>query len=163
MWGAGVAAAVNPLPLVDLAVGCAVSATLIVELAKVYRQTIDLNTATNLLGQLGKNLLAILGASVATPAVSSFVASLLKMVPGAGTVAGGLLQGITQALVTRWIGAVFISYFRDEMQPGEAALASLARKEWERTTTIDALRKLVQMANTKGFDSGPDREEERLP
>ena len=80
---------------------------MVVDLAHVYRQDIDIDAAVKLLGELGKNLLAILGVSAATPAVASVVASLLKSVPGAGTIAGGLLQGIVQALITRWIGAVF--------------------------------------------------------
>lgn len=146
MWGAGGAAALSPLPLVDLAAGCAISTKMVVDLAHVYRQDIDLDAAKTLLGELGKNLIAILGISAATPAVASCVASLLKTVPGAGTIAGGLLQGIVQAVVTRWIGAVFIAYFRDEMQRPEGGLTGLARREWERITSVGELRKLVSLA-----------------
>ncbi len=82
MWGAGGAAALSPLPLLDLAAGSAVSVKMVVELAKVYRQDVDFEVAVNLLGQLGKNLLGILGVTAATPAVTAAVASLLKTVPG---------------------------------------------------------------------------------
>ena len=51
------------------------------------------------------------------------MASLLKTVPGVGTIAGGFLQGLVQALVTRWIGGVFIEYFSDEMRQPEGGLA----------------------------------------
>ncbi len=146
MWGAGGAAALSPFPVIDLVTGCAISTKMVVDLARVYRQDVDINTAVNLLGQLGKHLISILGVSVATPVVASAVASLLKTVPGVGTIAGGLLQGIVQALVTRWIGAVFIGYFKSEMQQPEGSLAALARKEWERLTSINELRKLVQSA-----------------
>jgi small GTP-binding protein len=146
MWTAGGAAAVSPFPLVDLAAGCAISSKMVVELAHIYRQEIDMEAAASLLGQLGKNLIAILGVSAATPAIAAIVASLLKTVPGAGTIAGGLLQGIVQALVTRWIGAVFIAYFRDEMQQPEGGLAGLARRQWDKVTTVDELRKLVRQA-----------------
>ena len=98
MWGAGGVAALSPLPLLDLAAGSAVSVKMVVELAKVYRQDVDFEVAVNLLGQLGKNLLGILGVTAATPAVTAAVASLLKTVPGAGTIAGGVLQGLVQAL-----------------------------------------------------------------
>jgi hypothetical protein len=90
--------------------------------------------------------LAVLGTSAATPAVVSVVASLLKTVPGVGTVAGGVLQGLVQALVTRWIGAVFIAYFRDEMREPAGGMVGLARREWERVTSVAELRKLVQAA-----------------
>ncbi len=144
MWAAGGAAALSPLPLLDLAAGSAVSVKMVVELAKVYRQDVDFELAVTLLGQLGKNLLGILGVTAATPAVTAAVASLLKTVPGAGTIAGGVLQGLVQALITRWIGAVFISYFKHEMKQPEGGLASLARREWQRLTTAAELRSLLQ-------------------
>jgi len=149
MWGAGGAAALSPFPVLDLVAGCAISTKMVVDLGHVYRQEVDLNTAVTLLGQLGKNLLAILGASAATPAVASVIASLLKTVPGAGTIAGGMLQGVVQALITRWIGGVFIVYFKNEMQQPEGGLTGLARREWERVTTINSLRRLVQSARKK--------------
>jgi hypothetical protein len=152
MWGAGGAAALSPLPVLDLAAGCAISTKMVVDLAQVYRQDVDLNAAVKLLAQLGKNLLAILGTSVAAPAVASAVASLLKTVPGIGTIAGGFLQGVVQALVTRWIGAVFIEYFKGEMRQPEGGLTSLARREWERLTTVDQLRQLILAARTKLTD-----------
>jgi small GTP-binding protein len=152
MWGAGGAAALSPFPILDLAAGCAISTKMVVDLARVYHQDVDLQTAVNLVAQLGKNLLAILGVSVATPAVTAAVASLLKTVPGVGTIAGGLLQGIVQALVTRWIGAVFIQYFKAEMQASSEALASIARREWERLTTIDQLQQLVRTARNQLSD-----------
>lgn len=146
-WAAGGAAALSPLPILDLVAGSAITAKMVVDLAHVYRQEMDLETATNLLGQLGKNLLAILGASVATPAVASGVATLLKAAPGAGTIAGGLLQGGTQAFVTRWIGSVFVKYFQAEMgAQNKTALSSLARREWDRLTTLGELRKFVKAA-----------------
>ena len=77
------------------------------------------------------------------------VASLLKTVPGVGTIAGGLLQGIVQALVTRWIGAVFIAYLANEMQTPAGGLASIARREWERITSVAELHRLVQDARAR--------------
>jgi uncharacterized protein (DUF697 family) len=148
-WGAGGAVALSPFPFVDLAVGCAISSKMVVDLARIYRQNIDTESAVKLLGELGKNLLAILGVSAATPALAAVVGSLLKTVPGVGTMAGGLLQGTVQAIVTRWIGGVFIVYFRHEMQFPEGGMTGAARREWERVTSLDELRKLVTTA--RGF------------
>ncbi len=159
MWGAGSAAALSPFPVLDLVAGCGISTKMVVDLGKVYRQEIDLNTAVTLLGQLGKNLLGILGVSAATPAVSAAIASLLKTVPGIGTFAGGMLQGLVQALITRWIGAVFVQYFKDEMQHPEGGLARIARREWERLTTLDELRRLVQAARHRLVESDHDHRE----
>jgi small GTP-binding protein len=146
MWSAGGAAALSPFPVVDLAAGCAVSTKMILDLARVYRQDVDMEVAVNLLGQQGKNLLAVLGTSAATPAVTSMIASLMKTVPGIGTVAGGVLQGLVQAVVTRWIGGIFIKYFKEEMREPPGGMAGLARREWERITSVAELHKLVKAA-----------------
>ncbi|MCA9262894.1 MAG: DUF697 domain-containing protein [Planctomycetales bacterium] len=146
MWSAGGAAALSPFPFVDLAAGVAISSKMVIDLARVYRQEMDTRIAVDLLGQQGKNLIGVLGANVATPAVASLIASSLKTVPGIGTITGGLLQGIVQALVTRWIGAVFIKYFKNEMREPPGGLAGLARREWEKLTTVSELRNLVRAA-----------------
>ena len=149
MWGAGGIAAISPFPVVDLVAGTAISTKMILELADVYQQKVDLETASKWLSEMGKNLIGVLGAQGATVAVSAIVASLIKTVPFAGTIAGGVLQGAVQALITKWIGSVFVEYFRNEMNAPEGGLAGLARREWNKLTTIDELRKLVQTARSK--------------
>jgi uncharacterized protein len=149
MWGAGGAAAISPVPVLDLIAGAGLSTKMVMDLATIYRQPIDFQSATKLLGQLGKNLISVLGASGASTAVGAVVASMIKTVPGIGTVAGGMLQGLVQALITRWIGAVFIEYFRNEMQEPEGGLASLARRQWKAVTTTEQLRQLVKTAREK--------------
>jgi uncharacterized protein (DUF697 family) len=148
-WAAGATAALSPLPLLDLFASSAMTVKMVLDLARVYRQELDFDVAVNLLGQLGKNLIAILGVNAATPAVTAAIASALKTVPIAGTIAGGALQGIVQALVTRWIGLVFLSYFRSEMKMPPEALADLARREWQRLTSPGELMKFLQDARQK--------------
>lgn len=149
MWGAGGVAAINPFPVIDLVAGSAISTKMVIDLAEVYQQKVDLETASQWLSEMGKNLVGFLGAQGAAVAVSSVVASLIKSVPFAGTIAGGALQGAVQALITKWIGATFIEYFRNEMQAPEGGLASLARRQWDAVTTVDEIRKLVQTARKK--------------
>lgn len=148
-WGAGGAAALSPTPVLDLLAGGAITTKMVYDLAGVYRQSPDTDLIKRLLAELGKNLFAILGVSAVTPAVVSGVASLLKTVPGAGTIAGGVLQGVVQAIVTRWIGAVFIEYFRNEMQQPEGGLAGLARRQWQHVTSLVELHRFVQEARAK--------------
>ena len=142
MWGSGGAAALSPFPVVDLVAGAAVSTRMVLELARVYRHDVDQETAVRWLAELGKHLLGLLGGVAAT----AFVGSLLKTVPAAGWVVGGLMQGFSQALITRWIGSVFIEYFGDEMNEPEGGLAGLARRQWEKITTVQELHKLVHSA-----------------
>ena len=152
MWGAGGVAAISPFPVVDLLAGSAISTKMILDLAEVYQQQVDLETASKWLSEMGKNLIGVLGAQGATVAVSAVVASLVKTVPFAGTLAGGALQGIVQALITKWIGNVFVEFFRNEMQTPEGGLAGLARRHWEKVTTVAELGKLVRTAREKLAD-----------
>jgi uncharacterized protein (DUF697 family)/GTP-binding protein EngB required for normal cell division len=144
MWAAGGVAAANPIPLLDLAGGSAITVKMVLDLAAVYKQPIDTDTIVTLLGQLGKNLIAMVGTTAAAPAVAAGVASVLKTVPGIGTIAGGVIQGMVQAVVTRWIGRVFCQYFRHQMQPPPGGLAEVARREWEEITRPEQLKKLIQ-------------------
>lgn len=149
MWSAGGAAALSPFPLVDLLAGVTISTKLIHDLAAIYRQKIDSEVAARWLGEMSKNLIGIMGTSLAVPTVATLASQLLKTIPGVGTIAGGMLQGVVQALITRWIGAVFIDYFRSGMQKPEGGLTGLARRHWERLTKPEEMIKLVQLARTK--------------
>jgi uncharacterized protein (DUF697 family) len=149
MWAAGGAAAINPFPLLDLAGGSAITVKMVLDLANVYGQKIDADTIITLLGQLGKNLIAMVGATAAAPALGAAIGSLLKTVPGIGTIAGGVVQGLVQAVVTRWIGRVFCEYFRREMQPPPGGLVELARHEWEEVTRPEQLKKLIQLGRER--------------
>jgi hypothetical protein len=144
MWAAGGVTAANPLPLLDLAGGSAVTVKMVLELARVYRQPIDADTVVTLLAQLTKNLVGMLGVAAATPAITTLLGSMLKTVPGVGTIAGGLLQGLTQSLLTRWIGKVFCAYFRNEMKAPPGGLSEIARDKWAEVTAAGELTKMIQ-------------------
>jgi hypothetical protein len=81
--------------------------------------------------------------------LASAVASILKTVPGIGTITGGVVQGLVQALVARWIGRVFCEYFRNEMQAPPGGLAEMARRQWEEVTRPEQLRKLIQLGRER--------------
>ncbi|MEZ6191573.1 MAG: YcjF family protein [Phycisphaerales bacterium] len=146
MWRAGAVAAVVPMPVVDIAAGVTISTKMVLELARVYRQEIDLKTAEQMLKELSKNLVSVLGANAAGPVLGQMIGSAIKSVPGIGTLTGGAVQGLTQALVTRWIGRVFIEYFKNEMQPPKGGLAGLARRKWEQ---VSAAKEIADMAMTR--------------
>ncbi|MCG8448942.1 MAG: DUF697 domain-containing protein [Pirellulales bacterium] len=158
MWAAGSAAGINPIPLLDIAGGSAITVKMVLELAHVYKQPIDADTVVKMLEQLGKNLIAMVGATAAAPAVASSIGTLLKTVPGIGTLAGGLVQGVVQALVTRWIGNVFVDYFQREMKAPPGGLAELAHQQWQQLTQPESLRKLIQLGRSK-LASSPQEEE----
>jgi uncharacterized protein (DUF697 family) len=109
-----------------------------------------------MVAQAGKILMTSAGVSLATPGIAALAASALKTIPGVGTIAGGAMQGLVQALVTRWIGLVFIEYFRNEMTDPERALTELARAQWTEVTRPSALARLVQEGIRRFGDKGAD-------
>jgi uncharacterized protein (DUF697 family) len=85
----------------------------------------------------------MVGATAAAPIAASLIGSLLKTVPGVGTLAGGIVQGLAQALITRWIGNVFVRYLQNEMKAPAGGLAEVARAEWQQLTKPESLRRLI--------------------
>jgi uncharacterized protein (DUF697 family)/GTP-binding protein EngB required for normal cell division len=149
MWAAGGAAAVNPLPMLDIAGSGAITVKMVLDLSRVYRQPLDADVAVKMLAQLSKNLLAMVGATAAAPVAASLIGSMLKTVPGVGTLAGGLIQGVAQALITRWVGNVFVRYLQNEMQPPPGGLAEVARTEWRELTKPESLRRLITIGRER--------------
>lgn len=146
-WKAALAAAVNPLPVADIGVAFGLLAKMGLDLGRVYRQDVDLAAIERLLGDL-KRIAATLGAA-------SVGASAIKSFPGMGTLAGGLLQGLTQALLARWVGRVFIEFFRNGMQAPEGSLDALAKAQWKQVTTPVELNSLIRegLDRLKGGES----------
>ncbi len=157
-WKAALAAAASPAPILDAAAGLGFSLKMILEIAAVFERKIEMADARQLLNQLLKNLYASVGASALAPAVAQVVASGLKAVPAAGTISGGALQGVVQAVVTRWIGTVMIDYFRARKDEERAAdLQASAMEEWKRITSPSQLASLA-MEGLKRFraaEKGP--------
>ncbi|MBD14033.1 MAG: hypothetical protein CMJ72_02570 [Planctomycetaceae bacterium] len=145
MWASGSAAGINPVPLLDVAGGSGITVKMVLDLAHLYKQPVDADAVIKILEQLGKNLVAMVGATAAAPAVATCIGTLLKTVPGIGMIAGGLVQGVTQALVTRWIGNVFVAYYQNEMKTPPGGLAELAHCQWQLLTQPESLRKLIQL------------------
>jgi hypothetical protein len=85
MWQAGSIAALSPFPVVDVAAGLTISSKMVVDLARIYHQNLTVEAAVRMIRELSKTVLATLGATAATPAVATVIASLLKTVPGVGT------------------------------------------------------------------------------
>jgi hypothetical protein len=54
-----------------------------------------------------------------------------------------------QALVTRWVGNVFVEYLRNEMQPPPGGLTEVARRQWHELTRPEALRKLIHLGRER--------------
>lgn len=101
-WSA--AAGFIPVPYLDLAGLAAVQVKMVSELSEVYGKTVQQEAI--------KTTVATLLGTLATAGLVAPVAfTTLKVVPGLGSIAGGVSMGALGAAATYAIGKVFVNHF----------------------------------------------------
>jgi uncharacterized protein (DUF697 family) len=108
-WLSGATAFANPIAAVDLVATVAINAQMLVDLGEVYGQKFSLAQAQTLASTLGKIMLQ-LGLVEVT---SNAIASLLKS-HTLTYVAGGTVQGISAAYLTRIAGLSVMEYLEEQ-------------------------------------------------
>jgi uncharacterized protein (DUF697 family) len=101
-WSA--AAGFIPVPYLDLAGLAAVQVKMVSELAQLYGKTLQQEA-------IKTTVAALLGTLTTAGLAAPVALSTLKMIPGLGSVAGGLSMGALGAAATYAIGKVFVNHF----------------------------------------------------
>jgi uncharacterized protein len=107
-WIAGAAAFANPLPALDLLATAAVNGQTIVDLSAIYQQPFSIELGQSAASAMGGLLLKLGLVEVSTQAIGS----ILKT-NAVTYVAGGLVQGMSAAYLTRIVGLTLMEYFAD--------------------------------------------------
>jgi uncharacterized protein len=108
-WIVGAAAFANPLPALDLLATAAINAQMIVDLSSIYQQKFSLAQAQAAASALGGLLLRLGLVELSTQAIGS----ILKT-NAVTFVAGGLIQGMSAAYLTRIVGLTLVEYFASQ-------------------------------------------------
>ncbi len=108
-WIAAGSAFASPLPSLDLLASTAINAQMIVDLGTVYGQSFSLEQAKTAAGTLAELLVKLGLVELSTQAMGS----LLKT-HAATYVAGGALQGVSAAYLTRMVGISLIDFFEEQ-------------------------------------------------
>jgi uncharacterized protein len=108
-WIAGAAAFANPLPALDLLATAAVNAQTIVDLSAIYQQPFSIELGQSAASAMGGLLLKLGLVEVSTQTIGS----ILKT-NAVTYVAGGLVQGMSAAYLTRIVGLTLMEYFADQ-------------------------------------------------
>jgi len=108
-WIAAGSAFASPLPSLDLLASTAINAQLIVDLGAVYGQTFSLEQGKKAASTLAELLMKLGLVELSTQAFGS----LLKT-HAATYVAGGALQGVSAAYLTRTVGLSLIEFFEEQ-------------------------------------------------
>lgn len=108
-WIAAATAFANPVPALDLLATAAISSQLVIELAGIYQQKFSLSQA-----QLAAKTLASLMVKLGLVELSTqTIGSILKS-NALTYLAGGAVQGVSAAYLTRLAGLSLIDYFQDQ-------------------------------------------------
>ncbi|MBP0018262.1 MAG: DUF697 domain-containing protein [Cyanobacteria bacterium SBLK] len=107
-WIAAAAAFANPVAALDLLATAAISAQMLVDLGEIYQQKLSLQLGKETAGELGRLMVKLGIVELSSSAIAHFLKS-----NAITYVAGGTLQGIGAAYLTRLAGLSLIEYFQD--------------------------------------------------
>ncbi|WP_339375416.1 slr1306 family protein [Chroogloeocystis siderophila] len=108
-WIAAAAAFANPVPALDLLATAAINAQLVTELGAIYQQKFSLQQAQTVAGTMGSLMVKLGLVELSTKAVSTVLKS-----NAVTFVAGGAVQGVSAAYLTRLAGLSLVEYFQSQ-------------------------------------------------
>ncbi|HBB34306.1 MAG TPA: hypothetical protein DDZ80_07675 [Cyanobacteria bacterium UBA8803] len=108
-WIAAATAFANPVPALDLLATAAISGQLILDLGGIYQQKFSLSQAGESAKTLSSLMLKLGLVELSTQAIGSILKSNALTY-----VAGGALQGVSAAYLTRLAGLSLIEYFQEQ-------------------------------------------------
>jgi uncharacterized protein len=108
-WIAAAAAFANPVPSLDLLATAAITTQLVTDLAGLYQQQFSAEQAKTIAGTLASQMVKLGLVEMTSQAVTHLLKSNALTY-----VAGGLLQGVSAAYLTRLAGLSLIEYFQEQ-------------------------------------------------
>lgn len=108
-WVAAGTAFASPIPTLDVLATAAINAQMILDLGTLYRQKFSFQQAQKMAATLGSLMLKLGLVELSTQTI----AGVLK-VNALTYVAGGCIQGVSAAYLTRIVGLSLIEYFHDQ-------------------------------------------------
>ncbi len=108
-WIAAAAAFANPIPALDIVATAAISGQMVVDLGGIYQQKFSLEQAKTVAGEMGGLMLKLGLVELSTKAITT----VLKT-NAITFVAGGLVEGLSAAYLTRLAGLSLVEYFQQQ-------------------------------------------------
>jgi len=134
-WVAAASAFASPLPTLDMVATAAINAQMVTELGKIYRQQFSLQQAQKVALEIGSLMLKLGVVELSTQAI----ATLFKT-NAITYIAGGSVQAVSAAYLTRLAGLSLIEYF--SLQEPTLAMTEASPLAIERVSQI--LRSVFQ-------------------
>ncbi|MFW9258562.1 YcjF family protein [Nostoc sp. CALU 546] len=108
-WIAAAAAFANPVPALDILATAAINAQMVMDLGNIYQQKFSLEQAQTVAGAMGSLMLKLGLVELSTKAISTVLKS-----NAVTFVAGGVVQGVSAAYLTRVAGLSLVEYFQHQ-------------------------------------------------
>lgn len=128
-WIAAAAAFANPLPALDILATAAINGQMVMDLGNIYQQKISLEQGQQVAGTMGSLMLKLGLVELSTKAVTGILKTNL-----ATFIAGGMVEGVSAAYLTRVAGLSLVEYFEQQ----EIALES------GNALNLDKLRQVLE-------------------
>lgn len=125
-WTTAAVMFVNPVPGLGALATVAINYQMVIEIAKVFGTPITLEAAKRMAGELGQVMVKIGMVS----AVTNILGKALKA-SVVGYVAGGALEAVAGAYLTRLSGEAFTDYFAHDQDWGEGGMQSAIEKRFK--------------------------------
>lgn len=147
-WVAAAAAFANPVPALDLLSTGAVTGQLVIDLGKIYQQKFSLEQGQAIAHTLAEQMLKLGLVELSTQTITS----ILKT-NAITFVAGGVVQGISAAYLTRLAGLSLLEYFQTQEITSDlssekkiAQLSQTIKRVFEQNQRLASLQSFVQKA-----------------
>ncbi|MBD2462882.1 DUF697 domain-containing protein [Oscillatoria sp. FACHB-1407] len=108
-WIAAATAFANPVPSLDLLATAAINTQLVMDLGAIYQQPFSLEQAKTVAGNMAELMVKLGLVELSSQAIAPLLKSHVLTY-----VAGGLMQGISAAYLTRIAGLSLITYFEEQ-------------------------------------------------
>ena len=125
----------NPIPALDILAGSAVQLDMIADLARVHGVELSAGQIRGLAGQMVQAVLKLGLVETAT----SLIAGVFKRTV-VGFAAGGAVQAVTMAYLTRISGKAFSEYFRQHQSWGPEGIYGVVLHQFEQTSRSEFLQ-----------------------
>ena len=108
-WIAAAAAFANPVPALDILATAAINAQMVMDLSGIYQQKFSLEQAQTVAGTMGSLMLKLGLVELSSKAIGTVLKS-----NAITFVAGGAVQGVSAAYLTRIAGLSLVEYFQQQ-------------------------------------------------
>lgn len=158
-WVAAGTAFISPVPTLDVLATAAINAQMILDLGTLYRQKFSLQQAQKMAATLGSLMLKLGLVELSTQTIAGFL-----KVNALTYVAGGCIQGVSAAYLTRIVGLSLIEYFHAQepnltlMEANPLAierLSDILQSVFQQNQQLTFLQSFVRQAIERLVSSAP--------